>query len=64
MGQVLERRETDTGLTFVPAVLLGAFADSNLTAERLRSQGVQKTASREAKWQKLKQKATTKRMTS
>lgn len=32
VGQVLERRETDTGLTFGPAFLLGTFADSNLTA--------------------------------
>ena len=31
VGQVLERREIDTGMTFGPAFLLGAFADSNLT---------------------------------
>lgn len=31
VGQVLGRREIDTGMTFGPAFLLGAFADSNLT---------------------------------
>jgi hypothetical protein len=64
LGQVSgEKRNIDASLPLGTAFVFGAFTDSNHIAQGLRSQGIEKTMNREAKWQQFKQKVTTKRLT-